>query len=377
MPTARATTDASDVVAGATDSLNYLNQVSRIKHQILRGYLGAWSGILGNDFSRLAYWDCFAGDGLYVDENGVQLPGSPQLAVKTAVDFVSKSAGRSVTLGFIERNKEKAQRLADNLLHMSRPSSVLVRVLAGDAYDLADKLLSPLAQVGQTVPTLFFVDPYGYPLPIPVLRRLLARPKSEVLVNLMWFRMSMDLGNPDKREQFDRMFGREKWREQDFNTLTGRSKEQAFLNYFVKEVGSEFHPCCEMPYSPEDNVTSPDKRTKYYLIHFSRHSSAALAMKEVMHQARKALLDLSAESAQFSLFDGELEIADLKRALLKEFTCGEKLSLLNIRKRTANLPHVKSQYRKAIKKMDGVNVKIERLQSKRDGLNDGDLVQFL
>jgi len=100
-------------------------------------------------------------------------------------------------------------------------------------------------------------------------------------------------------------------------------------------------------------------------------------MKEVMNQARKALLNLSAESAQFSLFDGELEIADLKRALLKEFTCGEKLSLLDIRKRTANLTHVKSQYRKAIKKMDGVNVKIERLQSKRDGLNDGDLVQFL
>lgn len=378
MSTVSATTSASEIAARASDSLNYLNQVSRIKHQILSGYLGAWSGILGNAFPHLGYWDCFAGDGSYVDENGSRLPGSPQLAVHVAIDFVSKSSGRSVTLGFIERDNEKAQRLAASLLHVSRPSSVLVRVLPGDAYDLADKLLSPLARISQMVPTLFFVDPYGYPLPIPILRRLLARPKAEVLVNLMWYRLNMDLGNPDRWDLIDRMIGHDGWRDEDFNSLTGRAKEHAFLHYFAKEAGSEYHPYCEMPYSPEDNVTSPDKRRKYYLLHLSGHHSAALAMKEVMHRAGKDLHKLSPEALQLRLDLGQdLEIVELKDALRRQYTRGQRVSFLDIRIRTANLPYVKSQYRKAIREMDGVSLKIDRSQSKKTGLDDGDFVRFL
>jgi hypothetical protein len=261
---------------------------------------------------------------------------------------------------------------------MSHPSSVLVRVLPGDAYDLADKLLSPLAQIGQTVPTLFFVDPYGYPLPIPIFRRLLARPKAEVLVNLMWYRMNMDLGNPDRWELFDRMFGHKRWVDQDFNSLTGRAKEHAFLNYFATEAGSQYHPYCEMPYSPEDNVASPDKRRKYYLLHLSGHHSAALAMKEVMHRAGKDLHTLSPEAVQLRLDLGhEPEIVELKEVLRRQYTRGQRVSFLDIRIRTANLPYVKSQYRTAIREMDGVSLKIDRSQSKKTGLDDGDFVRFL
>ncbi len=119
-------TGLSDLAPGLAESLHYLKQVSRIKHQILGGYLGAWSGILGSAFPHLAYWDCFAGDGRYVDENGMQLAGSPQRALKVAIDFVSRSRGRSVSLGFIERDREKSQKLVDSLRQMSPPPSVSV-----------------------------------------------------------------------------------------------------------------------------------------------------------------------------------------------------------------------------------------------------------
>ncbi len=73
----------------------YLKHVSRIKHDILKAYLGAWSGILGTKFPHLAYFDCFAGEGCYVDEHGQELPGSPQHALRVAADFVSKAPERS------------------------------------------------------------------------------------------------------------------------------------------------------------------------------------------------------------------------------------------------------------------------------------------
>src|ERR1700691_507612 len=91
---------AKTVLTPIAEPFSYLKQVSRVKHQILGKYLGAWSGILGTKFKHLAYFDCFAGDGRYVDEHGVELPGSPQHALQIASDFVSKSPGRSLTLGF-------------------------------------------------------------------------------------------------------------------------------------------------------------------------------------------------------------------------------------------------------------------------------------
>lgn len=38
---------------------------------------------------------------------------------------------------------------------------------------------------GIVVPTLFLVDPYGYPLAVPILQKLLTIPKAELLVNLI------------------------------------------------------------------------------------------------------------------------------------------------------------------------------------------------
>src|SRR5260370_39152579 len=112
-----AKTNLSDLVPGPAQSLHYLKQVSRIKHQILNGYFGAWSGILGSAYPHLDYWDCYAGDGCYAAEKGAQLPGSPQRALQVATDFVSRSEGRSVTLSFIEIAQDKAARFAE-VLHV-------------------------------------------------------------------------------------------------------------------------------------------------------------------------------------------------------------------------------------------------------------------
>lgn len=211
------------------DSLSYLKHVSRIKHEILNGYFGAWSGILSRSFNHLAYFDCFAGDGRYVDENRQPLPGSPQRAVGIATDLVNKTKGLSLTLGFIELDGTKAARLRNDLATVATPS-VKCTVLSGDTRDLVGEILEALKSRSGTVPTLFFVDPYGHPLPVPILRKLLAIPKAEVLVNLMWYRISMDLGNEERIPHFNYMFGHESWMNQKFMSLTGESARNHFLN---------------------------------------------------------------------------------------------------------------------------------------------------
>src|SRR5256885_3868169 len=65
----------------------HLKQVSRIKHLILEKYLPPWSRILGSQNAELAYFDCYAGPGIY-ELKGEFVEGSPIIAVRAAKDFL-------------------------------------------------------------------------------------------------------------------------------------------------------------------------------------------------------------------------------------------------------------------------------------------------
>jgi three-Cys-motif partner protein len=363
------------------DSVSYLKHVSRIKHEIFNSYFGAWAAILSKSFKYLAYFDCFAGDGRYVDEHGQPLPGSPQRAVGIATHLVSKTNGLSLTLGFIERDEAKAARLRADLTSMATPPGLKCSVLAGDARDLVDQILKALQNRMGTVPTLFFVDPYGHPLPVPILKSLLAIPKAEVLVNLMWYRISMDLGNVDRFEHFNYMFGHERWIDQKFMRLTCRAREESFLEYFEQEVAAPYRAHFPMPYSPEDGVAAPDKRRKFYLVHFSSHPRAATAMKAVMHRAEKNIERLygSPNQPSFGFAEpGTLRVAELTRILCATFHTRQQVTFRELLDWTANLPYFEPEYRQALKQLDDEGkVQIDRRESKRTGLADGDIIRFL
>lgn len=134
-----------------------------------------------------------------------------------------------------------------------------------------------------------------------------------------------------------------------------------------------------MTYSPEDHVSSPAKRHKYYLIHFSRHHAAPLAMKEVLYRARGELQILHAATNQlsFEFEERDRRLNELQTALREGFSAGQQLTFLDLRVRTANWPFAESEYRQVVKEMDEEGrVAIERRQSKRKGLADGDLITF-
>jgi three-Cys-motif partner protein len=366
--------------SGVAGEPNYLKLVSRIKHEIYSNYLAAWISILSRSYRRLRVFDCFAGDGRYVNERGEPLPGSPQLAISITSDIVDKSSGLAVAFGFIEHDPSKAERLRIDLDNLDCTASITRSVFGGDAEVVTRSILKSLRSKPGTVPTFFFLDPYGHPLPIPLLRELIAIPKAEVLVNLMWFRISMDLANPDRTEHLDYLFGHDKWREQRFNQLSGPARETAFVEYFEQEVNAPYRLHQAMPYSPEDKVGIRDTQTKYYLVHFSSHPSAANAMKPVMKRAEKALARLrgTAEQMPFDFADPRKEsIAELKSALCDQFGTGKQLSFGDLLDDTANMRNVEPEFRKALKELElEGKIKIDRRESKRDGLNHGDVITF-
>jgi three-Cys-motif partner protein len=283
-------------------------------------------------------------------------------------------------LGFIERDEFKAARLRAHLEGIAIRSGVQCNVLAGDAHDLIGEILRTLRSRTRTVPTLFFVDPYGHPLPVPILKKLLEISKSEVLVNLMWYRINMDLGNGNRVDHFDYMFGHKRWNGQEFMHLTGRAREESFLRYFEQEVGAPYHVHFAMPYSPEDKVAAPEKRRKFYLVHFSSNPRAATVMKDVMRRAEKNLAQLYESSNQSSFAfakPGALRHSELIRTLRASFPAGQQVAFRVLLDWSANLPFVEPEYRQAVKQLEFEGrVHIDRRESKRTGLMDGDIIRF-
>ncbi len=374
--------------------LPYLKFVSRAKHRILSSYLRPWSEILGGASRRIgvpdrvAYVDCFAGGGIYSDEDGNPLPGSPLIALKQALDYVAARPGAERILFFVERDHATAERLRALLAAEcpNPPSSVSYHIFERTAQAFVDDLLARVDQTGRRlVPSFFFVDPYGHPITVPVMRRILRVPRTEILVNVMWSQINRDLANPAVQRHVDTLFGHARWRSESFTRMAGDAREDAFLDYFVREVSAAYHIDFPVGYSPEDRVRGGLGRTKYYLIHFSSHPKAARLMKDVMYADSDVASYLgfagwaaaASASGQMPLF--ELPGPDLAQlwGRLRHRFASRTVDFEGVILETLSWPFGEKHYREVLKERDKTGeVVIDRRKSKRDGLTDGDLITF-
>ena len=207
------------------------------------------------------------------------------------------------------------------------------------------------------------------------MRRLLGLGKTELLVNLMWFSLAMHLKNPRVETAMDSLFGHPNWRAQPFMQLRSRDKEKEFIEYFSREVGARHCLPLAVPFSPEDQVRGGRERKKYYLIHFSNHRKAALIMKRVMTSARKELENV-VNGPQLRLLPDDPDLPELRHLLLKRFQ-GREVNFEDIEVEMLNSPYVARDYRDVLKSMDGKEVVISRIESKKAGLGGNDRIKFL
>jgi three-Cys-motif partner protein len=356
------------------ESPQHLKQVSRIKHIILEKYLPCWERILGSRNRRLCYVDCYAGPGAYEFE-GRRVDGSPLIAVRAAQEYLSKARDHQMTVILVEKDENRRASLEKELERV-RPcgAGLHVRVVAENAKEFVRKLLERVPRLG---PSFFLVDPYGHPLAVPILNDILNRPRTEALINFMYYRINMDAGNPRVQHHLDEMFGNDEWRRQAFLKESGRKREQGLLDYFMSRINAKFKLPFRIRFDVEDDVSAC--RTKYYLIHASNHAKAVLLMKEVMWPLgdEEGLFDFSGEKHGV-LFSSSPREGELRAALLREYV-GKEVEFDRLREETWDLPFVEKHYRSVVKRLkEEGRVTITPVTSKTDrGLQRRDLVRFL
>jgi len=355
--------------------LQHLKRVSTIKHQILTRYLPSWAIILGSAFDLLYYVDCFAGPGQYESE-GRFVDGSPIIAVKAGKEFAERSPGKKLGVVLVDDDQAQLKQLEDCLnLTKPHPENFRVSTLLANSRSLIPKIIEQIRK-RRSPPTFFLVDPYGHPLAIPTMNDMLALPHSELFINLMWYRVNMNMANAAVQHHVSELFGDENWKEQPFIGQSGTDREESFLKYFCGRLSAQYILPFRIRYdAQEDRVAG--SRTKYYLLHASNSLRAVLLMKEVMWPLgdEEGTFDFSG-SSQGVLISQTPECDQLKRILLREFA-GQQIAFDDICAKTWSLPFIDKHYRSVLKELRSTGiVEVTPVTSKREGLKGRDLVRF-
>ena len=166
--------------------------------------------IVGTSGTReITYVDCFAGpSGARMVNRSMALP-SPFPWVSSKASAIRwrrrrhRLAGLRLRAVFVEKAKRRYQRLADYLA-ASAPLGIECHGLCGDYFELQDEILN-LCGNGFA---FFFIDPKGWKdVTIPKLRKLAARPRSELLVNFMYDFFNRFIDLPSLSQQVTDMLG--------------------------------------------------------------------------------------------------------------------------------------------------------------------------
>jgi hypothetical protein len=209
------------------------------------------------------------------------------------------------------------------------------------------------------VPTLFFVDPWGYKgLSLRLINSVLKDWGCDCIFFFNYNRISMGLGNDFVKEHMDVLFGEERanqLRHQLQDTSSSHERELTIVEALaqaLKEMGGRF----VLPFRFRNEKGN---RTSHHLIFVSKHFRGYEIMKDIMATESSSLeegvpsLEYNVATArQPLLFQLSRPLGDLKESLLTEFS-GQSKSMQEIYEmHSVDRPFLKKNYKAALKELE-------------------------
>lgn len=298
-----------------------LESHTEMKHTILRKYLNAWIPILSSAGSDLIYIDGFAGPGEYKDGN----PGSPIIALDSMKNQVV-DIKKKVHFIFIEKEKVRYDHLKTVLSHYQPPDNAIIEEPICGLFDEAvsnvlDKIDSEIERLKmktgreyRRVPTFAFIDPFGYNMPISIIKRIMSSPKSEVLVTLVIPEMKRFCSNPGWEELLNKLFGISDW-----NKMIDIKDPDEKTNYLRDLYIRQLKSYSNIKHILYFKMVNKHNQIAYFLIFGSNHWKGIEVMKNAMwaidptgnytfsdlsHSGQSTLIDFA--GFDYSLIQNEL-----------------------------------------------------------------------
>lgn len=317
-----------------------MTRQSRVKVEVVKKYFSAWANVIlpsvEKKDGKLGYIDLFSGPGIY--EDGTK--STPIIVLEEAIKN-PKLIKRLVTI-FNDANPDYIRALKKSInkipgIEGLKNKPILINDPVGN--ELADRF-----EEINFIPSLFFIDPWGYKgLSLSLLKSVLKDWGCDCIFFFNYKRINASLNNPVFDDNINAIFGKEKAEilRTKLIKLGPKERELTIINELgvaISEIG--------FPYIlPFCFKSESIKRTSHYLIFISKHPKGYEIMKNIMAKCSSEITQgvpsfqyCPATKKQQFLFAFSRPLDDLSQMLLDEFngqslTMGEIFRRHNIGKR--------------------------------------------
>jgi three-Cys-motif partner protein len=327
---------------------------SEVKRSIVIKYFEAWTKVIiprvKRRHNKIAYIDLFAGPGRY--ENGTK--STPILILEQAINNPNMR-DMLVTI-FNDRNSDHSRNLENAVNSIEGIERLRYKPQIYND-EVGTEIVKMFEQM-KLVPTLFFVDPWGYKgLSLRLINAVLKDWGCDCIFFFNYTRINMGLKNPDVKEHLDALFG-EKRAGQLREKLDGINvidREMAIveeLTNALKEMGCNY----VLPFGFKN---ARGTRTSHHLFFVSKSFRGYHIMKDVMAKESSkenqgvATFQYNPADRRFPvLFEFLRPLDDLENLLLNEFK-GHNLKVYQIYgAHSVGKPYTLRNYKDVLIKME-------------------------
>ena len=328
---------------------------SKVKTAIVSKYFLAWakviSGYLKNKSDkRIAYIDLFAGPGRY--KSGAK--STPIFILEQAI--ADPTLRENLVTLFNDGDEENTGSLVEAISELEHVTSLKHKPDV-NTQEVGEEIVKMFESMN-LIPTLFFVDPWGYKgLSLRLINSVLEDWACECIFFFNYNRINMGLSNPAVKKHMAALFGDER-APQLTKELEGMTPDERELTV-VEEICEALRKMGGKYVLPFEFKNETGKRTKHHLIFVSKHPLGYDIMKEIMakestsHEQGVPSFDYNpATKKQPVLFGYARPLDDLEGMLLTEFA-GQRLSTKEIYERhNYGRRYIKKNYKNVLTQME-------------------------
>ena len=356
---------------------------SEVKSAIVTEYFDVWSSIMLSTQNRypkhqnkkIAYIDLFAGPGRYSDGT----ISTPLLVLKKAIRN-NELRQRLVTI-FNDKDESNTNSLSKAIKELPGIETLNYQPQVS-TQEVGEEIVKMFEKM-RLIPTLFFVDPWGYKgLSLRLVNSVIKDWGCDCIFFFNYNRINMGLNNDAVQEHMNALFGKERADNlrPKLDLLTPQKREVTIIEELcqaIRDSGPESEYV--LPFRFKDNYGS---RTSHHLIFVSKHFKGYEIMKKIMAkessntQQGVATFEYNpADAQQPFLFELSRPLDDLGGMLLSEFA-GQKLKMSDIYKQhSVNRPYTEQNYKQVLGQLEDQG-KITASKHRRNTFGDNVVVTF-
>jgi len=294
---------------------------SLIKSEIVRKYFWAWAKVIiptAKKYSKkIGYIDLFAGPGIYSDGT----KSTPILILERVIE--NQDMREMLTALLNDANPDHAASLKREI--DSLPGINLMKYPPQVYADKIDIGFEKTFEGIRFIPTLLFLDPWGYKgISIELVGSVLKSWGCDCILFFNYNRIQASLTNPKVGEHMDALFGKERAERlrQDLQSVPIEEKELTIIEA-ITEALHDAGAAYVLPFCFKD---SHRHCTSHHLILATKHPLGYQIMKDIM--ARESSSDIQgvpsfeynpATVRQTLLFEYSRPLEDLEEMLLSEY----------------------------------------------------------